>query len=801
MDWSKRSVLVLEDDPVYIEFLADLISQSGINLRQFKHTTTLRETKQALKEQAFDVALIDLHVPDSAGLDTLTQIREQFPDLPIVVLTAQQETDYEEQALKAGAQEYLLKEEALPRLLVRVMNYAIERMRSEVSLRESEQRQRVILESAQVGLVVIEPQSHTIVEANPAALSILGRSKEDVIGCDCHHFICPSDAGSCPITDLGNWLDRSERELVGPDGALIPILKTVNTIQLNGRPHLLESFIDITEIKKARNVLEQSKQRLADAVRERTKQLERAKRQWEATFDTVPDLISIHDNDHKIIRYNKAMAERLKLNHHEIIGKSCCQLMHGTESPIPLCPHSKLLQDGQEHMVELTEPKMCGDFLISTSPLLNETGEVYACVHVARDISELKKAERALKSQLDFLNTIIETIPDPIFIKNLEGVYSGCNSAFAELLGLTRDAIIGKGSMEIMPKDIASEFVQQDQDLFDSPGVKTFEVGFNTPNKGLRHTVYCKSTFEDENGNIQGLVGVIHDITERKQMEEQLMRSQRLESIGLLAAGIAHEINTPTQFIHTNVEFVEEAFTDCVSVVGLVDRLAQGYAEGRPPDELIKELVEEFQHTDFDELDADVKDALKGTLEGVERITNIVDSMRYFSHPGTEQKELVDINQAIEHAITVSRNEWKYYSEIGTNLEEDLPPVSGYAGPLNQVLLNIIVNAAQAISGTLGDNPEHKGLISISTKQVDSMVEIRIADNGPGIEEDTLAKIFDPFFTTKEIGKGTGQGLALAHSVVVDKHEGSINVESSPGSGATFILQLPIKRGESSEAW
>ena len=772
MDWSKIRVLVLEDDPVYIEFLADLISQSGINLRQFKHSTTLREAKRALEEQSFDVALVDLHVPDSAGLDTLIQIRERFPRLPVVVLTAQQEMDYEEQALEAGAQEYLLKEEALPRLLVRVMRYAIERMRSSLSLRESEQRQRVILESAQVGLVVIEPQSHTIVEANPAALSILGRSKEDVIGCNCHHFICPSDAGSCPITDLGNVLDRSERELVGPGGALIPILKTVNTIQLNGRPHLLESFIDITEIKKARNVLEQSKQRLADAVRERTKQLETAKKQWEATFDAVPDLISIHDKVHKIIRVNKAMLERLKLSHSDIVGKPCYKLIHGTESPIPLCPLSMLVQDGKEHMAELMEHALGGDFLVSTSPLLNEKGEVYACVHVARDISELKKAEKALKSQLEFLNTVIETIPNPIFIKNSEGAYIGCNSAFAEFYGLEIEDIIGRMPTDIMAADIAQEIIQQDQDLFDSPGVKVYETVFSIPQKGLRHAIYYKSTFEDENGNVQGLVGVLHDITERKQMEEQLIRSQKLESIGLLAAGIAHEINTPTQFIHTNVEFVEEAFTDCVSLVGLVERLAQGHAEGRPPDELIKELLEEFQHTDFGEIDADVKDALKGTLDGVERITNIVDSMRYFSHPGTEQKEMVDINRAIEHAITVSRNEWKYYSEIGTKLEDDLPPIMGYAAPLNQVLLNIIVNAAQAISGALGDNPERKGLISISTKQVDSMVEIRIADNGPGIEQDILAKIFDPFFTTKEIGKGTGQGLALAQSVVVDKHEG-----------------------------
>ena len=196
---------------------------------------------------------------------------------------------------------------------------------------------------------------------------------------------------------------------------------------------------------------------------------------------------------------------------------------------------------------------------------------------------------------------------------------------------------------------------------------------------------------------------------------------------------------------------------------------------------------------DIEEMNQEVSDALQGTMEEVDRITKIVESMRYFSHPGTEEKQLLDLKNAIEHAITVSRNEWKYYAEMSTHLSPDLPPVLGYAAPLNQVLLNIIINAAQAISGMLGESPEKKGHISISTEQKDAMVEIRISDDGPGIPKEVLPYIFDPFFTTKEIGKGTGQGLALAHTVVVDKHCGRIDVESEKGKGTTFIVQLPTQ--------
>ena len=272
-----------------------------------------------------------------------------------------------------------------------------------------------------------------------------------------------------------------------------------------------------------------------------------------------------------------------------------------------------------------------------------------------------------------------------------------------------------------------------------------------------------------------------------------MIRSQKLEAIGLLAAGIAHEINTPTQFIHTNVEFLAEAFNDCSEVVNQISIVTKGLKEGKPRSELLQEVLDDFDQNEFAEMREEVQDALNGTLEGVERITRIVDSMRYFSHPGSDKKELLDINNAIEHAITVSKNEWKYYADIVTDLDANLPQILGYSAPLNQVLLNIIVNAAQAISDSIGDSPERKGKISISTQQADKMVEIRIVDNGPGIDEKVIPNIFDPFFTTKKIGKGTGQGLALAHSVVVDKHEGSIEVKSRLGEGATFIIQLPIE--------
>ena len=305
-----------------------------------------------------------------------------------------------------------------------------------------------------------------------------------------------------------------------------------------------------------------------------------------------------------------------------------------------------------------------------------------------------------------------------------------------------------------------------------------------------------RGDYKHESGEPGGLVGVMIDITERKQMEEQLVRSQKLEAIGILATGIAHEINTPTQYIHTNVEFLQEAFGYCRELAGSLARLAEGVRKEAPALKSLESAEEILAREDMEEFHLDIRDALEGTLEGVERITKIVDSMRYFSHPGTEEKEYFDLNGAVEHAVTVSRNEWKYYADVETDLAENLPPILGYAAPLNQVLLNLIINAAQAISDNLAGDCSQRGLITISTGKAGSMAEIRVRDNGPGIAPDVLPKIFDPFFTTKEIGKGTGQGLAMAHAVVVDKHAGTINVESEPGQGTTFMVQLPITGGD-----
>jgi signal transduction histidine kinase len=204
------------------------------------------------------------------------------------------------------------------------------------------------------------------------------------------------------------------------------------------------------------------------------------------------------------------------------------------------------------------------------------------------------------------------------------------------------------------------------------------------------------------------------------------------------------------------------------------------------------ELLSATSQVRVDYLVREVPKALAQSMDGVERVTQIVKAMREFSHPGSLEKHPSDLNRALQASITVSRNEWKYVAEVRTDLDPALPLVECVISELQQVFLNLLINAAQAISEKIGNEPAQKGVIFVATRQTPKAVEIRIEDTGSGIPEHIRARVFEPFFTTKPVGKGTGQGLSLAHSVIVKMHSGKIWIESPPGKGATFVIELPL---------
>ena len=296
-------------------------------------------------------------------------------------------------------------------------------------------------------------------------------------------------------------------------------------------------------------------------------------------------------------------------------------------------------------------------------------------------------------------------------------------------------------------------------------------------------------------GEIVGVIESFRDISERKKAEKdkellqaQLLHSQKLESVGRLAAGIAHEINTPTQYIGTNIDFMEEASQEIYELMNQIQEISR-----TAPKEIKEAICNALEKADWEYLSEELPQAITQSRNGIKRVSSLVLAMKEFSHPGSKEKEPRNLNQIINTTVTVARNEWKYVSEIELDLDPMLPDIPLLADEIGHVVLNMLVNASHAIGEKITDNPDgEKGTITIQTRALDHRIEVRISDTGNGIPEKIQDRIFDPFYTTKKVGKGSGQGLAISHDVIVEKHGGSIEFETESGKGTHFIIGLPL---------
>jgi two-component system NtrC family sensor kinase len=279
---------------------------------------------------------------------------------------------------------------------------------------------------------------------------------------------------------------------------------------------------------------------------------------------------------------------------------------------------------------------------------------------------------------------------------------------------------------------------------------------------------------------------------ERQLLEVQLRQSQKLEAVGQLASGIAHEINTPIQYVADNTIFVRDSFQSIHQILGSHAELLKHVKNNSVSPELTARAEELLKTADIEYLSEQIPAAIKETLEGVDRVTKIVRAMKEFSHPGSKDKTVAELNHAIETTATVARNEWKYVAEMKLDLDSNLPPVPCFLDEFNQCILNLIVNAAHAIGDIVKQNPGIKGLIIIQTRRAGDDVEVRVTDSGTGIPEAIRSHIFEPFFTTKDVGKGTGQGLSIVYGTIVKRHGGAVSFETEIGRGTTFILRLPV---------
>jgi len=408
----------------------------------------------------------------------------------------------------------------------------------------------------------------------------------------------------------------------------------------------------------------------------------------------------------------------------------------------------------------------------------------------------LKKTAASLESQRVQLNTILDHTLAAIFLVRDDLTVLRANKAAVRLFGLGEDYFVETAIC----------------DLFAGPTsaldwMKTRLRAGEAPDESAREAIGRRAdgtTFPMEFGvtliaseDKHQTVWIVRDITRRKREEErrlslerELSQTNKLEALGTLASGVAHEINTPVQYVSDNVLFLKDAFSDLASLVRLFkDRVGDG-----DPAQLCADFAAKAAEIDVDFLLEEAPQALEQSQHGMVQVASIVKAIKEFSHPGATEKTPTDINDLITTTLTVSRNQWKYVATSETDLAADLPAIPVLPSEINQVLLNLIVNAADAIedSGKDGLGKDGMGVIRITTSATSSDVVISVSDTGCGMSEDVAARIFDPFFTTKDVGKGTGQGLTLAYNIIHIRHGGTIRIESTTGAGSTFTITLPI---------
>jgi PAS domain S-box-containing protein len=671
------------------------------------------------------------------------------------------------------------------RLNIKLSKSNTEREQAKKAIEQSHTNTKTILEKTQVGVVVIG-KDKKIRWANESAIKMAGIENVDVIiGKSCNEYLCPAEQNKCPILDENKKVDNSERILRRYDGKVIPIIKTVNEINFNNENVLLETFIDITERKQAEEQVAVF-QKLAEASGQG---------------------FGMADLDGTIVYVNPTLCRLLgEEKSEDVIGK---KFFSYYSEEIQNRLRNEVLSTvmrGEQWIDELAITSVQG----KTTPtnenfflIRDGNGNPLYIADIISDITDRKQAEKTLKQTTELLQSVMDSsIREIIIATNPTGIILSWNKGARNLLGYEPEEVVGKESIQLFHSEgyLKSGMMDSTIENMIATGepIET-ELTYVAKDGKTFHALQIVTPRFDEDGEFIGMLGMSRDITERKAMESQLRQSEKLQSIGQLASGIAHEINTPTQYIGDNINFLQKSFKDILRLLSKYEQVRGQAEHGKVDSELLCNIQDTIKEVDIGYLTEEVPRAIQESLEGVGSVARLVQAMKEFAHPGAQGKTAADINHLIESTIMVTQNRWKYIADMKTYLDPELPPVHCLAGEFNQVILNLIVNAADAIVEKVGEGSEDKGIISISSIHDGEWAEIRVADTGSGIPEEIHERILDPFFTTKEIDKGSGQGLAITYAIVVDKHGGTLTFETETGKGTTFIIRLPIEQDVSSE--
>jgi len=650
--------------------------------------------------------------------------------------------------------------------------------------------QAVVAEHTDRGIIILDPKA--IVEwVNPGFTQLHGYSPSEVIGKNLS-LLCGLGSDS-PARKL---MERRMRAGVGVDveALLQPKVGKPLWIRTEIRPvrsaagfleHFVAIEIDITESKLAAERLARERELLNTIV------------------NGVPHLIVWMDRELVLRGCNQQYAIVAGLDSPaEIVGRTVAQLpliaKHAdrynridrhiieTGTPALRLRETQRLANGEERVV-----------MMNRMPLRLRNHSVGGVLAISEDITEDERAAQKMREDEERWMLALEVNDVAVWDFDVIANTVVGSARWTELLvqqGNWRPESVPLPAALIHADDLPHFKADWDALLLGTlPALESgirLRIGDSYRHMRLRGRVVRR----DRSAQALRVVGTMVDIHEATLKQMQTATASKLESIGQLAAGIAHEINTPTQYVGDNVRFLGDAFAGVQTCIDDLTALMEQCGDSIPSIDVSAYL----SRADIPHLREEIPKAITQSLDGIQRIARIVGAMKEFSHPGQDRTP-TDLNHAIANTIMVTTNEWKYVATIDTDLDATLPPVPVIPGEFNQVILNIIVNAAQAIGEARAAARAGKGTIRVVTRHSAQWAEVRITDDGCGMPPHVQRRIFDPFFTTKPVGKGTGQGLSIAHNVIVTKHRGSISVSSEPGRGTTFTIRVPLRAEESGQ--
>jgi two-component system, NtrC family, sensor kinase len=666
---------------------------------------------------------------------------------------------------------------------------------AEEALEQSESLFRTIAENAGDLIVIVDYPGMKKLYASPAYQRLLGYSANELKS---GKFMDVVHRDDLPIAQ------QAIEEIV--KGGKNGVIAEMRLRHKNGTLHYAESHA--CAVRNSAGNLERIvviSRMIDDRIRAQQK-LEDREERLQLLLDSTAEAIYGVDMDGNCTFCNQALFRTLDYPDASfLLGKNMHQVIHHSRadgSPYPVeecCIFQAFRANSVMHVDDEVVWRSDGRCLPVEywSRPVQHGGKIVGAIVTFVDITERKASQESLRRAHEGAELFINAVPSILIGISRDSRIRRWNLAAAQVFELSAVEVAYKSLANCgiqwvrsdMPVEIDSWCAGRESRRIDA---LPFLIHGETRFLGL--TLNWIDGPEEE---ADELLIIGSDVTEREILGQQLRQAQKLEAIGQLAAGIAHEINTPIQYVGDNTRFLKESWPAFHALFSITREMQQEATPGPISAETLQRLDALAQGTDFEYLQTEIPSALEQSLEGIQRVTKIVRAMKEFSHPGSEEKKLIDINQAIETTITVARNVWKYVAELETHFDPDLPRVLCHAGEFNQVILNLLVNAAQAIEQAVGDGSHGKGKIVVSTARAGDCAEVSIADTGAGIPEAVRSRIFEPFFTTKPVGKGTGQGLALAHTAIVRRHGGKIWFDSELGKGTTFYIRIPF--GEPAE--